>query len=93
MAPADVGVEMPALPNMDTRSSSGFEDVNKLVPDLVTGSERVVEASPSPNEAFSPSGSSKSRRFSACWPATTVLRAFSRAETSSSRLKRTMGGQ
>ena len=84
----------PVPPNIDTRSSSGLVEVRIFA---VAGLElalppMMMEASPPPPfedvSGEEGSGSSKSSRFSACWPCTTVLSAFSRAEISSSNLNR-----
>lgn len=83
---AAAGTPIPEDPNSSTRSSRGFDVVIALAPvvSVVAANEFVVAPSP---PAPSAGPSSKSRRFSDFWPATTVLRAFS-LDTSSSRLSK-----
>jgi hypothetical protein len=78
-------VETLTDPKIDTRSSRGLLEVpdSKLAAAVCeAGGSTVVAASP--EGAPSSAGvSSKSRRFSDCWPAATVCNAF-RAESGSS---------
>lgn len=64
------------LPNIETRSSRGLLDV----PDsrlAAAGVDDRTSVAASPDGWPSVDGaSSKSKRFSACWPATTVCSAF-----------------
>ena len=61
-------------PKIETRSSRGLEDVWKFLPAGVAAMDSVVAARPT--GALSSSPSPKSSKFSACWPATSVCRAF-----------------
>lgn len=86
---------IPVLPNIETRSSSGLLDVRifavagfDAAPPPMMSDARPCDDEGIPEPELDPtSGSSKSSRFSACCPCTTVLSAFSRERTSSSRLQ------
>ena len=71
----------PILPKIDTRSSNGLVEVPASKFAAAGVDVRVVAARPDgwPSSA---GASSKSSRFSACWPATSVCSAFL-VETSS----------
>jgi hypothetical protein len=72
-------------PKIETRSSRGLVDVPEIML-AAAGRENISVAAKPDGCPFVAGSSSKSRRFSACWPAATVCRAFC-AESRSSPLK------
>lgn len=74
-------------PNIETRSSSGFVEVpdSKLAAAVDEGKICVAARPEGCPSWVGPS--SKSSRFSACWPATTVWRAFCAVKRSSDSLQ------